>query len=723
MIHHGPPLPEIMQDDTPSPSAPETVDGPKPGLVSRLVSGLLLGLFAGAAALGLDLLLAAITLGEPVPPVEGMGLVYLATGLGFGLVGGLVATLLPRRSAVDAFRGPSGTFTFTFTSAFAFAFAAVYTLPVFERLFDAALVRLRPLLGPGATSQGLAILLGLLGALALFALAHVLGRIARAPTAGLLIAGWVAAAGLAVNRNWVAHPLEPKALLADAAIVGLGFAAAGLARARGPIVLAAVAAGLAAVLAAWIFVGPAPPSPAGAPPMTAEGESPPNLLLLVIDTLRADVFEAVLEQTEEGRAFARHLEDAMLFENAQAAAPWTAPSMGSILTGLYPDEHGFGQLRAERDPNRTLRPLAPHVPTLATRLRQRGYATEAIIANPILYPGSGIDRGFDRYEVLDSTIKKLPLLMVAARLGWMEIADYQPAPRVTARMARRLDALVDGGRPFFLWLQYLDPHEPIVEHPQLGPDPAAQGLDEESRLYRDEVRYTLVHLGRAIELLKERGAWQNSLVILVSDHGEMHPVDGHAAPIRDPETGDFLRRGHGKALYDEIVRVPLVIRPPGALPEEGDDAGQTGPRRIPHLVSHLDLHDTVAEVLGVDIPAIGRDRISLAPYLEPEEPSARRRAWALLGGIQAGIPQRSLVTPKRKLVVYDREKPPELYDLGRDPEEQHNLAKNPKVDLESWVERLEARWAELNALEDDDDGAAELDPETRKRLEALGYLQ
>ncbi|MCG8458670.1 MAG: sulfatase, partial [Holophagales bacterium] len=611
-----------------------------PPSLARTAAGTLAGAAAGASALILDQWLAFATLGDSLPPVPGMATSYIVTGA----ILGTIAALWPsRRSRAEGEAAPERP---PWGLPYGVALVGLYALPVAERMADAAFVR---------GGKPAAVIAALTGAVAMLVAAHGAVRLARCQVPPLLLVAITAAVGLAVNRNLLDHPLAASSLAADAGIV---LAAAAVTWAMGrvtPEKAAMLLAGLVAAGIGIVFVLPSR-APYPAPP-PARGGEPPHLILIVLDTLRLDVFESVLRETEEGRELAAHLADAAFFDNAMAASPWTAPSMGTILTGLYPAEHGFGTRPALRDRNRSLLPLAEAVPTLGTRLAQRGWHTEAIIANPILFPGSGIDRGFVHYEVLDSTVKKLPLLMVMSRMGMLDPERYQPAPQVLRRLESRLPALTSSGRPLFLWLHFLDPHDPYHDHPELPTDASAATLPDDERRYREEVRFTARSVSRSIELLDRHGLWRDSLAILVSDHGEMFPTDGHVNPILDPATGQPQTWGHGKSLYHELVRIPLVIRPPGGLPEGA-------PRRTAALVSHIDLHDTVVEVLGLDVPPIGRDRLSLAPFLDPPDPGmeaggepatgalGRGRSWALLGGIQAGIPQRGYVTRRHKFVIY-----------------------------------------------------------------------
>ena len=591
-----------------------------------------------------------------------------------------------------------------FATSFATAFAVIYCIPIAERLLAFGGGRIERALLAGFSWQRIALLgASILGALLVMGIAGFwLTRRSGSDAVGRALTGLAAATGLAVNRGAFQHPLETTALVADVLIVLSVMAAAELYRWAGAKALGAVmATGLAI---AFIRVAQPMPETLGSEAVPSK----PHLILLVVDTLRADVFERVVRETPEGRTFAEHFDDAAWFSRAQATSPWTAPSMGSILTGLYPAEHGFGAVNAKRDLNRTLRPMSQAAIPLTTRLVNRGYTTEAILANPILFPGCGLDRDFDRYEILTSNIKRLPLAFAIARLGWLEIHAYQDAAEVNRHIEKQIGRWSRSPKPLFLWLHYLDPHKPMRLHPDLPDDPLASGLDHEQRLYRDETRFALRHVAEMIDQLKEASLWQNSAVVFVSDHGELMHSDQHVAPVKD-KNGQFLRRGHGKVLYQGLTRIPLIIKPPGGLDKK---------KEIDALASHTDVYDTLVDLLELDTPKIGGDRISLAPWLMGSSPD-RKRSATLLGGIQAGIPQRGLVTETHKLIVYRRQKPPELYDLTTDPKELNDL--NGRTDPEPWLKELDTRWSEL--VQHKDEAATELDQETRDQLKALGYLQ
>jgi arylsulfatase A-like enzyme len=654
--------------------------------------GLLSGCLAGAVGLALDQLLAWLTLAYLVPVTLRLALWYVAIGGTFALA---LVTLggLCRRRPIDPL------------VVFSVALAALYAPAVFERV-EQAFGR-----GQGAQLGVLAAVVALGG---YWIWVGLLWRLARGPAGafGPLLAALSAAVGLAVNRNLVGHPLDWRALAADGAIAVGSIAAAWWVGRRSWRAAWWLAGGAAAslVVAAAMVVDIAPGGAGEALPR-AGGQRRPDLLLVIIDTLRQDVFSRVVEETEEGRAFARAVGGAAWFDNAIAAAPWTVPSVGSIMTGLYPPEHGF-RAAEERDPGRPLVPMAASVPTLSQRLKAEGLLTAAVGTNPLLQPVSGIARGFASYEILSGATDKMPLGTVLAALGLIPEDPYQQADAVRRRLAPLIADLASDERPFFLWIHLMDPHMPLHRHPELSADPAAAGLDADEVLYRDETRFALRELSRIIAALEARGRWRDCAFVLVGDHGEMFPSDGHDDRVRRPrpETG-LTRFRHGHALYGELVRVPLVIRPPGGLDRD---------RRVAALVSHVDLMDTVADLLELPPPRIGRDRVSLVRWLQGGGdgglPAGRERA--LVCGIQHGPRQRALRTATAKVIARDGAQT-EVYELTSDPGERVNLSR-PDETTAGLRDELEELWASLQPAASGE--AVELDEVTRKRLEALGYV-
>ena len=646
-----------------------------------LARALAVGPLAGLAVLVADALLAWLTLGYPVPVRPTWVAWYLAAGAVAALAAAAGVRLFRRRVAGAA-------------ELAAATAALLYAPAVAERLFHLLSYRL----AATAAIAGTAV------AVAGYGVWLVLMRRAGGTVPGLLCAALAVAVGLALNRNVIALPTEPMALTVDALVVLAAVALAIAARRAGGRKVA-VALGLAAVAA--VALRAVSSGPRAVDPVVPAAAAAPNLLLVIVDTLRDDVFRAVVDETEEGRSFRRALGPAVWFDDAVAAAPWTPPSVASILTGLYPQEHGFDR-RQGADSSRPLHRLAESVTTLAEHLRDRGYRTSAITTNPFLHPEAGIAQGFASFEALQDGTAKLPLLTVLRRLGVLDTELYQGAERVRSRLGKQLDSLARGDRPFFLWLHLMDPHLPLRRHRDLSPDPAAE-LPEIERLYRDEVRHAARELARVFELLERRGLWHDTAVVLVSDHGEMMLSDRR---FRRVQQRGFRRTGHGHALYRELVRVPLVIRPPGGLAAD---------REVGVLASHVDLVPTVTDLLGVERLPLPAGRVSLAPWLGTEAGSAPVRSWALIGATQEPVDQRGLRTERFKLIEYlGGERPPELYRLDRDPGERRNLAAHSPRVAARLRELLEERWGSL--LPPPEAEALAIDEEERRRLEALGYL-
>ena len=431
------------------------------------------------------------------------------------------------------------------------------------------------------------------------------------------------------------------------------------------------------LLTDWRFAALAPKRPE-----VPAGRRPPNVLLVSIDTLRADHLGAYgstrgLTPRLDGVAAA-----GVVFERAITSAPWTLPAMASLLTGRYPHGHGAGWVTNSRDPL-ARSALSAHVPTLATLLHGAGLRTAAIVTNPYLTLRYGVGEGFDSYENL--TVQSEMFVgsrdvtaMRLVRWAWPGIVIGDRADTVTARAT----AWLRGQRtdePFFLWVHYLDPHPPY-SRPGVTRDKSfrgdalaaahAPGLDlrlsspdvarlrsgeirldaaekEAVRdLYRAEVATVDGAVGTLLDALDREGLAAGTLVIVVADHGE-----------------EFWEHGgveHGHTTYDELVHVPLILRWPERLPA----------RRVPTQVRLIDVLPTVLDLLGVPAPAEvdGRSLVPLLASAAPSDPPSALVECMLFADERVAVR-----TEQRKFVRWETGKQ-EIYDLQADPAEHRDLA-------------------------------------------------
>jgi arylsulfatase A-like enzyme len=357
--------------------------------------------------------------------------------------------------------------------------------------------------------------------------------------------------------------------------------------------------------------------------------------------------------------------------------------MASLLTGLYPHEHGAGWVANSRDPlDRS--PLAEHLPTLASQLRAAGLHTAAIVTNPYLALRYGFGDGFDSYENLtvqselfvgsrDVTAMRL------LRWAWPGVVVTDRASTVTARAIGWLRGRT-AGAPFFLWLHYLDPHPPYSQ-PGVKLDKSFRGdaltsvsasgpldlsltspdvarlrsgeirLDAAEKeavrgLYRAEVAVVDAAVGEVVDELEREGLAADTLLVVAADHGE-----------------EFWEHGgveHGHTTYDELVHVPLLFRWPAKLT----------PARVRDQVRLIDVMPTVMDLLGIAPPKESDGR-SLVPLLagRPEDDAPP----ALIESMLFADERVAIRTSSRKFVRWEIDKQ-EIYDLEADPAERRDLA-------------------------------------------------
>ena len=375
----------------------------------------------------------------------------------------------------------------------------------------------------------------------------------------------------------------------------------------------------------------------------------PSLVLILIDTLRADHLHSFGYPRETSPSLDLLAERGVVFDQAISSAPWTLPSAMSVLTGRLPSSHGV-----ENDGLK----LAASVPTLAEVLRGAGYSTSAVVSHIYLDRPFGFDRGFDRFE--DFGLGK----------EYRFEAGLEPrAERVTHRAIEEIRSLK--GRPFFLLVHYFDPHwdydpPPPFDTRFTGPysggitgkyesfseyarpdrplDPA--GLQRLVDLYDGEIAYTDSQIGRLLEGLEREGVARNSVVAVLSDHGE--------------EFKEHRSLGHGRNLYDEVIRVPLIV---------ADLRTAGSGRRVTEQVRSIDLFPTLCALAGVVAPR-GIQGESLVPFLSGGTSAAR---GAVTETIRLDAYRKSLRTSGVKLIVSLENNGRELYDLKADPAEQQDL--------------------------------------------------
>lgn len=416
----------------------------------------------------------------------------------------------------------------------------------------------------------------------------------------------------------------------------------------------------------------------------------PSLIVYLIDTLRADRMGASRAKqplTPNIDAFAR---GATVFENAVAQAPWTRPSVTSIFTGLGPLAHGV---------QKTDHSLPPEAVTLAELLHAAGYGTAAFSTNWNVHKKTGLNQGFELFD----------------------FSDRAPSDQVNERVFRWLGTRPQP--PFFLYVHTLDPHAPYAPPPEyrkrFAPDarPDAgnnfdveqiyrkRGLERRRRiaelppLYDAEVAFNDHSFGGFLDALRRRGLYENSLIVLVSDHGE--------------EFDEHREFGHAINLFDETLRVPLIVKWPGQHKGE----------RVRSLAQHVDLLPTLLRAAGLQVPGglPGMDLALVADAGEVPEALSGRAAISHLSyrgreGISAVHAGWKLIHP----LTRELSETPLLYRLSSDRAERNNRVRDFPVRA-GWLESL-IRLEQARGRSGLQTQRHEMDEETRKGLEALGYL-
>ena len=437
-------------------------------------------------------------------------------------------------------------------------------------------------------------------------------------------------------------------------------------------------------------------------PEPAAASTSPNVLLVLIDTLRADKLGCYGNDLGLTPNIDRLAAQGCLFEKAFSHAPWTLPSVSSLLTSTYPVRHGAG---GRLDSRGGLTGLASDVRTMAECYADQGYDTGAIINVLFLSPKYGIGRGFADY-------------------------DFQP-PRKDQRVQRRSTEVTDSaltwikaqkqrsGRPFFYMVHYFDPHltydpparfrekfalpadrtvdpdlfgteRDMIKLRQGRLDPSLLPLYRLEHLYNGEIAYTDEQVGRLLAGLQEMGLDDSTVVVLTADHGE-----------------EFLdHRGfeHGHTLYDELIHIPLVIRYPELV----------RPGRVRAAVGQVDVGPTLCGLAGIQ-PESTFQGESLEPLIYGE--STKDRAVLSQGNIW-GPSRTSLRYDGYKLITGAGEAA--LYHVAVDSRERRDVSGEGgqqalRVEMSEVMRSLLSRAGQGEAVD--------LSSDEVKSLRALGYVR
>lgn len=472
------------------------------------------------------------------------------------------------------------------------------------------------------------------------------------------------------------------------------------------------------------------PPPLATPPR----ELPFNVVMVLIDTLRADHLGAYGYDRPTSPVFDALAREGTLFEGVTAQAPWTKPSVASLMTGRFVHNHG---VVSSRDA------LADDAHTLAEALRERGYRTAAFSGNPWITPEFRFDQGFDEFEsgramgpqltVLYRTLRRVDRLLpvnLARRAFWGASANLGNSER-----DRQLtDAAVEwigqqsAANPFFLYMHLIGPHDPYdppAEYVRRFREPGwdgrkgptkpparvqtdfdtAEPLDETQRAaliaqYDGAIAFADEQFGRLLEALRRSGQLDRTLVVVVADHGE-----------------EFYEHGnwrHGNQLYSEVVHVPLLFRIPGQAAAKRTD-----------LAMLVDVFPTVVGLVdgagAADAAVDGRPLF--ASGAESATATAFSEHWWFDGGTYNSrmVRRGPLKLMESRDEARGKEKT-ELYDLASDASEKRNLLENPTAVSENGLGELQgllARFGDKVSVA----SAVRVDVEqsTKERLRQLGY--
>jgi len=484
----------------------------------------------------------------------------------------------------------------------------------------------------------------------------------------------------------------------------------------------------------------------------------PNVALIVLDTARASMVGRLLD---EGKLpnLQRIANKGSRFRNCMSTAPWTLPSHASMFTGQYTSSHCAHAGTKSFD---------PQVPTLAERAEAAGYDTLAYSNNTWVSPEFGFDSGFqdflvrweireggsdvssiekadslrDKLSILFTKLKEEPFdalanILYAAYLNYSSQED-SGAARTNSRL-RNLFQSRQSGSPFFLFVNYVEPHLPYdpPEHfrREFAPDTNAEDVNQDpwrfltgeiemsendfdrlKSLYEAELIYLDQQIGELIEILQELGEYEDTALFIAGDHGE--------------NLGEFGLMDHQYCLYDTLINVPMICRHPDYFPENEE---------FDELIELRDLYPTILEIIG-ESDEDANDSVSDHSFASPGE-SNFGREFTIAEYLEPQPSQQALRDHVNKISKdiekYDRalrcirtndwkyveatDGAEELYDLRVEVNESENIVDSHRTKRTELRTRLSGAVGDL--IRAPGEGHSQMDKETKQRLEDLGYIQ
>jgi arylsulfatase A-like enzyme/tetratricopeptide (TPR) repeat protein len=409
--------------------------------------------------------------------------------------------------------------------------------------------------------------------------------------------------------------------------------------------------------------------------LSACAQKPPNVVLITLDTTRADHLGCYGYPNDTTPVIDELAKNATIFSNAFSTNPITLPAHTSIMTGTTPLHHGV------RDNSTYVVP--DEVETLAEVLSANGWSTAAFVASFVLDSRFNLDQGFESYDDDIESDWSYDELAKRERNAF-GFSERKASLVATSAVEWLRQAPSD---PFFTWLHFFDPHQPI--------DPPEPHRSIHSYGYDAEIAFVDEQIGRFLSTLEQTGREDRTLIVIVGDHGE--GLLDHDEPT------------HSLLIFDSTMQVPLIIREPG----------QQHGLVVDGIASIVDVMPTILELVGIDAPPDVQGR-SLVPLINGEPAEADRAVYmeSLVARLQSGWGElRGLRTASEKLIHGPA---PRLYRVDEDPGEVYDLAATRPEDVDRLTTRLQAF---IDASAREGAGTPGLpDEEARRMLESLGYV-